>query len=181
MVVDFWKNPAPSAPIILRDSPVYTVDSFRFLGTIITQDLKWLLHINCLIKRAHQRIHFLWQLKKFNLLKKVMVHFSTSIIEFILTSSITNWYAVATAKDKSRLCVIRSAEKVIKACNLPSLQGLYTSRTPKRANKTVADPAHPGHKPFEALPLGRRLRSIKTNLTPQKQFLSICIWPHQQY
>ncbi len=36
MVIDFRKNPAPPAPIILRNSPVEPVDSVRFLGTIIT-------------------------------------------------------------------------------------------------------------------------------------------------
>ena len=41
--------------------------------------------------------------------------------ESILTSSITVWYAAATAKDKSRLQLIMcSAEKVI-GCNVPSL------------------------------------------------------------
>ncbi|XP_010792459.1 BRCA1-associated RING domain protein 1-like [Notothenia coriiceps] len=42
-----------------------------------------------------------------------MVNFYTSIIESILTYSITIWYAAATAKDKGRLQrVIRSAEKL---------------------------------------------------------------------
>ncbi|KAF7641368.1 hypothetical protein LDENG_00283460, partial [Lucifuga dentata] len=45
-------------------------------------------------------------------------------IESILTSSITVWYAAATAKDKGRLQhIIRSAERVI-GCNLPSLHDL---------------------------------------------------------
>ena len=46
MVVDFRKNPAPLTPITLRDSPVNTVESFRFLGSIISQDLKWELNIS---------------------------------------------------------------------------------------------------------------------------------------
>ena len=41
MVVDFRKNAAPPAPITLCDSSVTAVESFRFLGTIIAQDLKW--------------------------------------------------------------------------------------------------------------------------------------------
>ena len=40
MVVDFRRNPAPLTPITLSDSPVDTAESFRFLGTIISQDLK---------------------------------------------------------------------------------------------------------------------------------------------
>ncbi|KAK0131206.1 putative RNA-directed DNA polymerase from transposon BS [Merluccius polli] len=133
MVVDFRKNSASPAPITLCDSTIDTVESFHFLGTIISQDLKWELNISSLIKKAQQRMYFLRQLKKFNLPRTMMVHFYSSIIESILTSSITIWYAAATAKDKGRLQrVIRSAEKVT-GCNLPSLQDLYTSRTLRRA------------------------------------------------
>ena len=73
MVVDFKRNPAPPTPINLRDSPVDTAESFRFLGTIISQDLKWELNISSLTKRAQQRMYFLRQLKKFNLPKTMIV------------------------------------------------------------------------------------------------------------
>ena len=105
---------------------------------------------------------FLRQLKKFNMLQKVMVEFYTAIIESILTSSITIWFAASTAKDKGRLQrIIRSAEKVI-GCDLPSLLDLFHSRTSKRACKIIADPSHPGHHLFQRLPSGRRFRAIKT-------------------
>ena len=98
----------------------------------------------------------------------MMVHFYTAIIESILTSLITIWYAAATAKDKSRLQrIIRTAEKVI-GCNLPTLEDLNTSRTLRRARKIVADSSHPGHSLFQSLPFGRRLRSIRTNISRHK-------------
>uniref|UniRef100_A0AAQ4QSM7 Alkylated DNA repair protein AlkB homologue 8 N-terminal domain-containing protein n=1 Tax=Gasterosteus aculeatus aculeatus TaxID=481459 RepID=A0AAQ4QSM7_GASAC len=148
----------PHHPVRL---PFTIVDSFCFLGSI-TQDLKWELNISSITKKAQQRLFFLRQLKKFNLPKTMMVHFYTAIIESILCSSITVWYAAATAKDKGRLQrVIRSAERVI-GCNLPSLQDLFASRSLKRAKKIVADPSHPGQNLFVPLPSGRRLRSIRT-------------------
>ena len=108
------------------------------------------------------------QLEKFNLPKMMMVHFYTSIIESILTSSITIWFPAATAKDKGRLQrVIRSAERVI-GCNLPSLQDLHASRTLRRAGKIVADPSHPGHPLFQSLPSGKRLLSIRTKTSRHK-------------
>ena len=103
--------------------------------------------------------HFLWQLKKFNLPETMMVHFYTAIIEPILTSSITVWYAAATAKDKSRLQ--RSAEMAT-GCNLPSFQDLHSSRALRRAGRIVADPSHPTHRLLETLPSGRKLWSIRT-------------------
>ncbi|KAK9535993.1 hypothetical protein VZT92_005818 [Zoarces viviparus] len=159
MVVDFRKNVAPPAPITLCDSPV---DTFHFLGSIISQDLKWELNISSITKKAQQRMYSLRQLKKFNLPKTMVVHFYTAIIESILCSSITVWYVASTAKDKGRLQrIIRSAERVI-GCNVPSLQDLFASRTLKRARNIVADPSHPGHDPFVPLPSDRRLRSIRT-------------------
>ena len=76
----------PHSPPI---TPVNTVESFRFLGTNLSQDLKWELNISSLTKKAQPRMYFLRQLKKFNLPKTMMVHFYTAIIESILTSSIT--------------------------------------------------------------------------------------------
>ena len=75
IVMDFRKNPDQPAPIILCGSPVNSVESCRFQGTIITQDLKWELNIRSLNKKAQQRMFFLRQLKKFNLPKTMMVHF----------------------------------------------------------------------------------------------------------
>ena len=162
MVADFRRSPAATIPLIMCDSPVNTVESFRFLGTIMAQDLRWAENITSTIKKAQQRMFFLRQLKKFNMPQKVMVEFYTAIIESILTSSITIWFAASTAKDKGRLQrIIRSAEKVI-GCDLPSLLDLFHSRTSKRACKIIADPSHPGHHLFQRLPSGRRFRAIKT-------------------
>ncbi|KAK3542936.1 hypothetical protein QTP70_007285 [Hemibagrus guttatus] len=144
MTVDFRKDPAPRPPVILCDSPVSSAESFCFLGTIITKELKWAQNISYLTKKAQQRMYFLRQLKKFLLPVKMLVNFYTAIIESVLTSSITVWFAAATARDKAKLQrVIHSAEKVI-GCSLPSLQELYFSRSRRRAAKIAADPSHPG-------------------------------------
>ncbi|KAK3538483.1 hypothetical protein QTP86_004650 [Hemibagrus guttatus] len=63
------------------------------IGTTITQELKWEQNISSLTKKAQQRMNFLRQLKKFLLPVKMLVNFYTAIIESILTSSITVWFA----------------------------------------------------------------------------------------
>ncbi|KAK3557548.1 hypothetical protein QTP70_029230 [Hemibagrus guttatus] len=124
-------------------------------GTTITKELKWEQNIRSLTKKAQQRMYFLWQLKKFLLSVKMLVNFYTAIIESILTSSITVWFAAATARDKAKLQrVIHSAEKVI-GCSLPSLQELYFSRSRRRAAKITADPLIPEMNSFCPSPLER--------------------------
>ncbi|KAK3512406.1 hypothetical protein QTP70_009828 [Hemibagrus guttatus] len=59
MIVDFRKDLAPLPAVILCDSPVTSVESFRFLGTTITKELKWEQNISSLTKKAQQRMYFL--------------------------------------------------------------------------------------------------------------------------
>uniref|UniRef100_A0AAV2JCV2 Alkylated DNA repair protein AlkB homologue 8 N-terminal domain-containing protein n=1 Tax=Knipowitschia caucasica TaxID=637954 RepID=A0AAV2JCV2_KNICA len=128
MIVDFRKSTVPPPPPSVMDSPITSVESFRFLGTTINQDLKWEPTISSLIKKAQQRMYFLRQLRKAKLPAQMLVQFYTAIIESILTSSITVWFAGATVRDKQRLQrIVRSAEEVI-GRSLPSLQDLLHQR-----------------------------------------------------
>uniref|UniRef100_A0AAV2MA59 Alkylated DNA repair protein AlkB homologue 8 N-terminal domain-containing protein n=1 Tax=Knipowitschia caucasica TaxID=637954 RepID=A0AAV2MA59_KNICA len=69
-------------------------------------------------------MYFLRQLRKAKLPAQMLVQFYTAIIESILTSSVTVWFAGATVRDKQRLQrIVRSAEEVI-GRSLPSLQDL---------------------------------------------------------
>ncbi|KAM8876801.1 uncharacterized protein ACB058_002915 [Synchiropus picturatus] len=104
MVIDFRRVTVSLSPLMLAGSPIPIVDSFCFLGTTITEDLKWEPTIRSLIRKAQQRMFFLRQLRKLRLPAKLLVEFYMAIIiQSILTSSITVWYNSATSRDKSRL------------------------------------------------------------------------------
>ncbi len=45
MIVDFRRNPPALSPLTIIDSTLAAVESFKFLGSIISQDLKWDTHI----------------------------------------------------------------------------------------------------------------------------------------
>ncbi|XP_053713176.1 uncharacterized protein LOC128754516 [Synchiropus splendidus] len=103
MIMDFRRVKAPPSPLMLAGLSIPIVGSFCFLGTTITEDLKWEPTIRSLIRKAQQRMFFLRQLRKLRLPTKLLVEFYTAIIQSILTSSITVWYNSATSRDKSRL------------------------------------------------------------------------------
>ncbi len=63
MIVDFRRNPPALPPLTIMNSTVTAVESFRFLGTTISQDLKWDTHIDSIVKKGQQRMYFLRQLK----------------------------------------------------------------------------------------------------------------------
>uniref|UniRef100_A0A673FHD0 Reverse transcriptase domain-containing protein n=1 Tax=Sinocyclocheilus rhinocerous TaxID=307959 RepID=A0A673FHD0_9TELE len=162
MIMDFRRNPPALPPLTIMDSTVTAVESFRFLGTTISQDLKWDTHIDSIVKKAQQRLYFLRQLRKFNLSQELLKQFYSAIIESIVCTSITVWFSSATKSDLRRLQrVVRTAERII-GTTLPSLQELYSSRVGKRAGKITLDPSHPAHSLFELLPSGRRYRALST-------------------
>ncbi|KAK3540282.1 hypothetical protein QTP70_029611, partial [Hemibagrus guttatus] len=168
IVIDFSRGPPQHPPLTINGAAVDRVNSTKFLGTTITKELKWEQNIGSLTKKAQQRMYFLRQLKKFLLPVKMLVNFYTAIIESIITSSIMIWFSAATARDKAKLQrVIHSAEKVI-GYSLPSLKELYVSRSRRRADKTAANPSHPGNELFRSLPSGKRLRSIRTRTSRRK-------------
>ncbi len=133
MIVDFRRNPPALPPLTIMNNTVTAVESFRFLGTTISQDLKWDTHIDSIVKKAQQRMYFLRQLKKFNLPQAHMTQFYSAVIESVLCSSITVWFGSASKSDIRRLQrTVRTAERII-GVHLPSLQDLYYSKVKKRA------------------------------------------------
>uniref|UniRef100_A0A9J7WZZ8 Reverse transcriptase domain-containing protein n=1 Tax=Cyprinus carpio carpio TaxID=630221 RepID=A0A9J7WZZ8_CYPCA len=149
MIVDFRRNSPALPPLTIMNSTVTAVESFRFLGTTISQDLKWDNHIDSI-------------LRKFNLPQELLKQFYSAIIESILYTSVTVWFSSASKSDLRRLQrVVRTAERII-GTTLPSIQELYLSRVSKRAGKITLDPSHPAHSLFELLPSGRRYRALST-------------------
>ncbi len=89
MIVYFRRTPPALPPLTIMNSTVTAVESFRFLGTTISQDLKWDNHIDSIVRKAQQRLYFLHQLRKFNLPQELLKQFYSAIIESVLCTSIT--------------------------------------------------------------------------------------------
>ena len=130
--MDFRRSPPTLPPITILNSTVSAVETFRFLGSTISQDLKWTSNTDKIIKKAQQRMYFLRQLRKFNLPQELLIQFYTATIQSVLCTSITVWFGSATSQDRNRLQrTVRTAEKIIGA-NLPSI--LWTCTCPESGN-----------------------------------------------
>ena len=89
------------------------VKTFKFLGTTISSDLKWDENISVTIKKAHQQLFFLRQLKKFKGRHSILTQFYHAATESLLTFSITVWYSSTCQKDKDQLDrIVCTASKI---------------------------------------------------------------------
>ncbi len=65
------------------------MNSFKFIGVHITEDLTWSTHTDAVLKKAHQRLFFLRRLRKFGMSPSIVRSFYSCTVESILTCSIT--------------------------------------------------------------------------------------------
>ncbi|KAK1785701.1 hypothetical protein P4O66_019042, partial [Electrophorus voltai] len=146
----------------ISGTTVERVDSFRYLGVHISQDLSWSRHTNSLAKKARQRLYHLRCLRDVRLPSKVLQNFYTCTMESILTGNITVWFGNSTKQDRQALQrVVRSAERITHT-ELPDLQTIYYKRCQTKARRIVKDTTHPNNRLFSLLRSGRRFRSLKT-------------------
>ena len=161
MIVDFRIKKDPLSPLLINGTVVDQVDSFKFLGTHVSNNLSWSVNCQEILKKARQRLFFLRKLRSFGVSKAILVNFYRAIIESVLTFSICIWYGSATQADLRKLTsVVGTAEKII-GTSLPSLESIYINRMEKKTLKIMSDPCHPAFEYFKLLPSGRTLRTFK--------------------
>ena len=161
LIIDFRQNKPPMNPVLINNEHTEVVNKFKFLGTIISNDLKWQDNVTATVKKANKRLYFLRLLNTFNVNLNILNRFYSSIIESILTFSIIVHYSSLTTQQRNSLAsVVSKAQKII-GSELPALSSIYRSRLQNRAQRIIHDSTHPAHSIFELLPSGRRYRVIR--------------------
>ncbi len=103
LVVDFRRQSREHTPITIDKTPVERINSFKFLGVHITEDLTWSAHTDAVLKKANQCIFFLRRLRKFVMSPSILRSFYTCTVEIILTGCITAWFGNSTAGNRKAL------------------------------------------------------------------------------
>uniref|UniRef100_A0A0S7ER42 PPUP7203 n=1 Tax=Poeciliopsis prolifica TaxID=188132 RepID=A0A0S7ER42_9TELE len=103
LIVDFRRNADLHPPIHIKGIAVECVNSFKFLGVHISEDLTWTTNCSKLVKKAHQRLFFMRTLRKNHLSSEILTNFYRCTIESILTNCITVWYGNCSVSDRKAL------------------------------------------------------------------------------
>jgi hypothetical protein len=124
LIVDFRKQQREHPPIHIDRTTVEKVESFKFLGSHITDSV---------VKKAQQQFFNIRRLKKFCLAPKTLTNFYRCTIESILSGCITAWYGNCTARNHRALQrVVCSAQHITRG-KLSALQNTYSTRCHRKA------------------------------------------------
>ncbi len=146
-------------PVYISGIEVEQVNSFRFLGINIKENLSRTPHIST--RESQKQLYFLRKLKKGKFPCQVLVSFYSEAIVSILTRNFTWWHWFSMAKD--RLCMLCNGWLKLLGSALVGLSSywdyIHHSRCLCRTKRMVKESA-PSTSLLTLLPSGKRYRGI---------------------
>jgi ribosomal protein L22 len=161
VIFDLRRNKTKKDPIIINNSEVEIVPSYKYLGCTIQDDLKWDVHLKLQIKKATKRLYHVRCLKNLHVNSKIICMFYNATISSVLTYVIPTWFNACNSKQKKDLKKLRK-----KVCRMvsPDMRGLiedlesvHNKKSISMLKKIMSDSNHPLSKFISLLPHGFRL------------------------
>ena len=103
IVFDFRSQPSEIRPVVINGSHIEQVDSYKYLGVIIDNKLKWDKQAKEVSKKINKRMFFLRKLNYFHVDKTILELFYTSTIQSIISFCIIAWGGNVTAMNKQKI------------------------------------------------------------------------------
>jgi hypothetical protein len=106
MIMDMGtKNNSKSylPPLTVDDEQIERVSSFKLLGVVIDDNLKWNSHVHQICSKANKRIFFLKLLKRSGMSTEDLLYYYKSIIRSVVEYACPVWQSGLTADQKHQI------------------------------------------------------------------------------
>ena len=145
MLIDFRSKSIVPDPIIIKKTKIERVDTYKYLGLVIDNRLKFDAHVDSVVKKLNSRIYCLHKLDSFGVRNEILKTFYESIILSSWSYCILGWGGNVTQCDKNRIDVkIRRCNRVI-GSEQKSVDLFYHWRLGARYAVVLGDKSHPLH------------------------------------
>ena len=147
MWICFRNDIEPPSPLILGNSTIERVTSFKLLGVWHQNDLKWNQHIEEITKKANKRLYFLRECRRANLPKEVGITCYLTKIRPLLEYGAAIWGGLPDHLANELENVQKRSLDII--ClprdSLPSLEERRKTITTREFQRILEDSDHPCH------------------------------------
>ena len=167
MIFDFRKksirNPT-DFPIHIDNVPIEIVHNYRYLGTVIDDQLNWSDQTKATLMKCNQRLYYLRKMKQFHVNERILYLFYTSVIQSTITHDSIVWFHSAKQKETDKLRkVVKRASKIMK--REVDLDEICQEKVFLKAESIVGDESHPLRRNYTLLRSGRRWQSVRARTT----------------
>ena len=81
-----------SQPLMINGQTVETVSTFKYLGTVVDENLTFTDSVDHIYKKAQQRLCLLRKLRRFNVSTEVLQLVYRSLIKSVPSFNLVSWY-----------------------------------------------------------------------------------------
>lgn len=154
---------------------VEVVKEYKYLGTVIDDQLNWNSNTTKIYKKANQRLYFVRKLKYFNVNTRILNLFYQNTVLSLLTFCAITWFNSLSVFNRQKLVrITKQASRIIGSDN-DGLQELVKNRLMSKFHCILSDNTHPLYPLIVHNKSGRiRQLSLKTNRF-KNSFLPIAI------
>ena len=142
MLINFMQNDNfTTRPIVLDNNTVECVTTYKLLGIIISNDLKWNEHINYIWKKASKRVYSLRILKKVGVYREGILKVFLTTIRPILEYGVQVWQDISEFLSNKLETIQKRALHIIYLC-MARYQGQNKKGAPFVMNLKSYVPCH---------------------------------------
>lgn len=174
LIISNLRHQPITQPLMVQNSEIEQVLSFKYLGTTITSKADFSLAVSHTVTKARRRLHLIRRLRHLGVDNKLITLCHKTFIESILMYNIVAYYNMLKADSKRQLQhVISSSARFARDQTFSTIEELCLERL-KTKSLRILTSEHP-ILTLEKLPSGR-LRAVRgrTNLR-KKSFRANCI------
>ena len=161
LIIDFRKNKVNPPLLKIKGEEVERVNSYKYLGILLTNTLSWDDHINMLNRKCQQRMYFLRKLHRFDVSANILYMFYRSMVESIICYCISCWGGSITCHNQNQINRVIKAAKNILGVPLPSFDDLYMKSVKNKSKTILSDKTHPLNSNFIKMRSGTRYHTIR--------------------
>ncbi len=81
MTIEFYNSVEIPSKVVIAGKEVEKVSSYKYLGTLIDDKLRWVENTNLIISKAQKRLYLLRKLKSFEVDKSILIMFYRSLLK----------------------------------------------------------------------------------------------------
>ncbi len=148
MIIDFRKNVPMHTVTYIKGQTVESVQSYKYLGTIIDSKLSFEANREAVCRKGHQRLFFLRKLCKFHI-DKTLIMFYHTYIESVLSFCLVSWYGNLSLKSRNSIDQITKWASSLIGEPLRTPASLYIRQVQRVRDSILRDRLHPLYYEFQ--------------------------------
>ncbi|TWW62586.1 hypothetical protein D4764_04G0012330 [Takifugu flavidus] len=137
------RNNPPPAPVNILGTDVDVVESYKYLGVHLNNNLDWSHNTNALVKKGNSRLFLLRRLRSFGVQGPLLRTFYDSVVGSAIFYGIVCWSSSITDRDRKRMDrLVRRASSVL-GCPLDSVEVVGNGRMMAKLSSMLNNTSHP--------------------------------------